>query len=106
MRKGSRTLPAAAVHSPALARRGSGPSLAWQHPADAIPILQQEILHVIEGAKRSAYHVGADLAKELRGYAERADRSAEFTAWIREVRADNARRRALQNEFDTARLPR
>ncbi|HUY47414.1 MAG TPA: hypothetical protein VMV92_17070 [Streptosporangiaceae bacterium] len=79
---------------------------AGQHPADAIPVLEQEILHTIEGAKRSAYRAAAELAKELRGYAERADRSAEFAAWIRKVRTDNTRRRALQNEFDLARLPR
>ena len=48
----------------------------------------------------------AELAKELRGYAERADQTAEFAAWVRKVRTDNARRRALQNEFDLARLPR
>ena len=79
---------------------------AGQHPADAIPVLEQEILHTIEGAKRSAYRAAAELAKELRGYADRADRSAEFAAWIRKVRSDNTRRRALQNEFDLARLPR
>ena len=79
---------------------------AAQHPADAIPILQQEILSAIEGAKRSAYHVAAKLAKELHGYAERAGRSDEFSAWIRMVRTDNTRRSALQNEFDMARLPR
>ena len=79
---------------------------AGQHPADAIPILEQEILSAIEGAKRSAYRAAAELAKELRGYAERAGQSAEFTAWIRTVRTDNTRRRALQNEFDLARLPR
>ena len=67
-------------------------------------------MRAIEGANRSAYHAGAALAKErakeLCGYAERADRSAEFTAWIRTVRTGNTRRRALQNEFDIARLPR
>ena len=79
---------------------------ARQHPADAIPVLEQEILHTIEGAKRSAYRAAAELAKELRGYAERADQTAEFAAWIGKVRTDNTRRRALQNEFDLARLPR
>ena len=79
---------------------------ATQHPADAIPVLEQEILHTIEGAKRSAYRAAAELAKELRGYAERADQTAEFAAWIGKVRTDNTRRRALQNEFDLARLPR
>jgi hypothetical protein len=79
---------------------------AGRHPGEAIPVLEQEILHVIEGAKRSAYHVAAELAKELRGYADRAGRSAEFGAWIRTVRTDNARRRALQDEFDLALLPR
>jgi uncharacterized Zn finger protein len=79
---------------------------AGQHPADAIPVLHQEILNAIGGAKRSAYHAAAELAKELRGYAERADQSAEFAAWIRKVRTDNTRRRALQDEFNLARLPR
>ena len=79
---------------------------AGQHPADAIPVLEQEILHTIEGAKRSAYRAAAELAKELRGYAERADQTAEFAAWIGKVRTDNTRRRALQNEFDLACLPR
>lgn len=77
-----------------------------QHPADAIPVLEQETLRAIEGAKRSAYHAAAGLAKELRGYAERADRAAEFAAWIRKVRTDNTRRRALQDEFDLVHLPR
>jgi hypothetical protein len=75
---------------------------AGQHPADAIPVLEREILHTIEGAKRSAYRAAAELAKELRGYAERADLSDEFAAWIRKVRTDNTRRRALQNELGAA----
>jgi hypothetical protein len=79
---------------------------ARQHPADAIPVLEREILHAIEGAKRSAYRAAAELAKELRGYAERAGQTVEFAAWVRKVRTDNIRRRALQNEFDLARLPR
>ena len=79
---------------------------AGQHPADAIPVLEQETLRAIEGANRSAYRAAAKLAKELRGYAERAGKSAEFAAWIRTVRTDNTRRRALQNEFDLAHLPR
>jgi hypothetical protein len=79
---------------------------AGQHPADAIPVLEQETLRAIEGANRSAYHAAAKLAKELRGYAERADQTAEFAAWVGKVRTDNIRRRALQNEFDLARLPR
>jgi hypothetical protein len=79
---------------------------ARQHPADAIPVLEQEILYTIEGAKRSAYRAAAELAKELRGYAERADQTVEFAAWVRKVRTDNTRRRALQNEFDLALLPR
>ncbi len=79
---------------------------ARQHPADAIPVLEQEILRAIEGAKRSAYRAAAELAKELRGYAERAGQTVEFAAWIGKVRTDNSRRRALQNEFDLARLPR
>jgi hypothetical protein len=62
---------------------------AGQHPADVIPVLEQEILRAIEGANRSAYHAAAKLAKELRGYAERAGESAEFAAWMRTVRADN-----------------
>ena len=40
--------------------------------ADAIPVVQREILSTIEGAKRPAYHAAAELAKELRGYAARA----------------------------------
>jgi hypothetical protein len=51
-------------------------------------------------------HAAAKLAKELRGYAERAGESAEFAAWMRTVCTDNIRRRALQNEFDRAHLPR
>ena len=66
----------------------------------------QEILNAIGGAKRSAYHAAAELGRELRDYAERADQSVEFTAWIRTVCSGNARRRALQDEFDLARLPR
>ena len=54
-------------------------------------------MHTIEGAKRSAYRAAAELAKELRGYAERADQTVEFAAWVRKVRTDNTRRRALQN---------
>jgi uncharacterized Zn finger protein len=79
---------------------------AQEHPADAVPVLQKEILRAIEGAKRSAYNAGATLADELRGYAERAGQSDEFSAWIRRVRRENVRRRALQDEFDIARLPR
>ena len=63
-------------------------------------------MHAIGGAKRSAYRAAAELAKELRGYAERTDQTAEFAAWVRKVRTDITRRRALQSEFDLARLPR
>ena len=58
------------------------------------------------GANRSAYRAAAELAKELRGYADRADQTAEFAAWARKVRTSNARRPALQSEFDLAHLPR
>ena len=78
---------------------------AERHPADAIPVLQEEILYTVEGGKRSAYQCAAKLATELRGYAERAHRADEFATWIRRIRTDNARRRALQDEFDVARLP-
>ena len=61
-------------------------------------------MHTIEGAKRSAYRAAAELAKELRGYAERVDQTVEFAAWVRKVRTDNTRRRALQNEVDLARF--
>jgi hypothetical protein len=74
--------------------------------APQLPFLEREITHAIEGAKRSAYRAAAELAKELRGYAERAGQTVEFAAWVGKVRADNTRRRALQNEFDLARLPR
>ena len=50
-------------------------------------------------------HAAAKLAKELRGYAERAGESAKFAAWMRTVRTGNIRRWALQNEFDLAHLP-
>ena len=63
-------------------------------------------MDAIESVKRSAYHAAAELAKELRGYAGRADQTVEFAAWVRKVRTDNARHTALQNEFDLARLPR
>ena len=46
-------------------------------------------MHTIEGAKRSAYRAAAELAKELHGYAERADQTVEFAAWVRKVRTDN-----------------
>jgi hypothetical protein len=79
---------------------------AKRHPADAMPILRREVLTAIDGGKRPAYHAAALLAKELRGYATRAGRVDEFDEWIRQVRATNARRRALQDEFNSARLPR
>jgi hypothetical protein len=81
-------------------------SRAEQHPADAMPILRREVLTAIDGGKRPAYHTAAKLAKELRGYATRAGRLDEFDEWIRQVRAANARRRALQEEFNNAGLPR
>jgi hypothetical protein len=55
---------------------------------------------------RPAYQAATQLAKELRGYAHRAGRLDGFDEWIRQVRADNARRRALQDEFTSAGLPR
>jgi 2-polyprenyl-6-methoxyphenol hydroxylase-like FAD-dependent oxidoreductase len=75
-------------------------------PADAIPVFQREILRTLAGGKRAAYRDGAELAKELRDYAERADQSEEFSTWIRTVRKDNSRRSALQDDFNAARLPR
>ena len=63
-------------------------------------------MRAIDGANRSAYRAAAKLVKELRGYGERADKSVEFAAWVRKVRTDNSRRRALKNEFDLAHLPR
>jgi hypothetical protein len=78
---------------------------AKERPIDAIPILQREVLFSIAGGKRKAYQAGAKLARELRGYAERAGRSADFAVWIRKIRTENARRSALQDEFNMARLP-
>ncbi len=46
------------------------------------------------------------LAKELRGHAQRAGQQDGFDQWIRQLRTDNARRRALQDEFTIAGLPR
>jgi Family of unknown function (DUF6880) len=79
---------------------------AQTHPAEAMPILRREVLTAIEGGKRPAYQAAAQLAKELRGYAQRAGQQDGFDEWIRQVRVDNARRRALQDEFTTAGLPR
>jgi hypothetical protein len=76
------------------------------HPADAMPVLRREVLAAIAGGKRPAYHAAAVLAKELRGYAKRAGRLDGFEEWIRQVRTDNARRPALQDEFNNAGLPR
>jgi hypothetical protein len=76
------------------------------HPADAMPILRREVLTAIDGGKRPAYQTAAQLAKELRGYAQRAGRMDGFNEWIRQVRTDNARRRALQDELTIAGLPR
>jgi hypothetical protein len=78
---------------------------AKERPVDAIPILQREVLFAIAGGNRKAYHAGAKLAGELRGYAERAGRSADFAVWIRRIRTDNPRRSALQDELNMARLP-
>jgi hypothetical protein len=85
----------------ALARRR-----AAEKPADAIPVLQREILAAVGRVERAGYREGAELAKELRGYAERAGKSEEFTTWILGVRRDNVRRPALQDEFSRAGLPR
>lgn len=79
---------------------------AEQHPADAIPILQREILAAVDGAQRAHYRTAAGLAGELRRYADRAEQGLELDEWIRSVRMDNRRRRALQDEFDQAGLPR
>jgi hypothetical protein len=70
-----------------------------------MPVLRREVLAAIEGANRGAYQVGASLAKELRGYAKRAGRLDGCDEWLRQVRADNKRRRALQEEFTRAGLP-
>jgi hypothetical protein len=79
---------------------------AEAHPADAMPILRREVLTAIEGGKRPAYQTAAQLAKEMRGYAQRAGQQDGFNEWIRQVRTDNARRRALQDEFTIAGFPR
>lgn len=85
----------------ALARsRGEG------RPADAIPVLQREILCILARGQRDAYREGAALATELRGYAERAGKSEDFTTWILAVRKDNVRRPALQDEYSRAGLAR
>jgi hypothetical protein len=85
----------------ALARRR-----AAEKPGDAIPVLQREILAAVGRVERAGYREGAELGKELRGYAERAGKSEEFTTWILAVRKDNVRRPALQDEFSRAGLPR
>jgi hypothetical protein len=69
------------------------------------PVFQQPVTWALAGGDRSAYRAAAALAKQLRGYAERARRSEDFTTWIRAVRAANHCRRALQSEFDLAQLP-
>jgi uncharacterized Zn finger protein len=79
---------------------------ASQHPADAIPVLQREVRWTLNGANRAAYKAAAQLAAELESYAERAGSSQDFAAWIRQVRGENLRRPALQDEFDRAKLPR
>ena len=97
---------------PSTADAPAGAGLKWPAPArdstllTPSPSLSRRSCDAIEGVKRSAYRAAAELAKELRGYAERADQTVEFAAWVRKVRTDNTRRRALQNEFDLARLPR
>jgi hypothetical protein len=68
-------------------------------------VLQREILAILGRRERTAYRESAELAGELRGYAEQAGKSEEFATWILAVRKDNVRHPALQNEFDAAGLP-
>jgi hypothetical protein len=76
-----------------------------QHPADVLPVLQHEVLDTIDGANRNAYPHAARLAVALGAHAAAADESAAIDTWISQVRTNNKRRRALQEEFTTARLP-
>ncbi len=78
---------------------------AGKHPADAMPILHTEVLAVIAGAKRLAYQSAARVARELRGYGERAGKLDEYNARVRLIRIENKRRHALQDGFTIAGLP-
>jgi uncharacterized Zn finger protein len=79
---------------------------ASDHPADAIPVIKREILDTLASGNRKAYQSAARLAKELLSHAHRADQDTRIAAWIKELRTTNARRPALQDEFDRTGLPK
>lgn len=79
----------------------------WRASADgaeAARVLYDLARASIAGGQRSAYAEAAQLLTEAQGYVGGADAKA-LTAQIRDLRAQNRRRPALQDEFSKAGLP-
>lgn len=72
--------------------------------AEAARVLYDLARASIAGGQRSAYAEAAQLLTEAQGYVGGADAKA-LTAQIRDLRAQNRRRPALQDEFSKAGLP-
>lgn len=99
----------------AAAQQGGCPSSIWMelaeargvtHPADAVPVFQRLGANALEGGNRAAYAHGAALIRRAHRFAEAAGLTAESTAWIIDVREQNRRRPALQDEFNRHHLPK
>ncbi|MGH9248486.1 MAG: SWIM zinc finger family protein [Acidimicrobiales bacterium] len=79
---------------------------AKNHPADAIPILEEAAQHAVGAKQRRAYQEAARLLGEARTLAGRCGQDEAFRTFVVRLRAEHKPKRALQEELDRAGLPR
>jgi len=71
-----------------------------EHPADAIPIYQEEIERKLGAKNNRAYQEGVDMMIRVRALMARAEREVEFPAYAAQVRASHRAKRNLMKLFD------
>jgi tetratricopeptide (TPR) repeat protein len=78
---------------------------AREHPADAIEVFRRQIDAAIASTKREGYEQAGRLLVETGTCYERMGKAAEFTGYVRQLRAGHRRKRNLTTALDAARLP-
>jgi uncharacterized Zn finger protein len=75
---------------------------ARTHPADAIPVYQQEVAAAIDRKNGSGYARAAQLLAELKSLHQRA--GSDFAAYLQQVKANHPRKTSLLHELTRAGL--
>ena len=71
-----------------------------EHPADAIPIYQEEVERKLDERNNRAYQEAVDLMIRVGALMARAGREAEFPSYSAQVRAIHKAKRNLMKLFD------